>query len=534
MQSIPLLFRHSSILAICAAVFSGNALRAVAETSSGSTVELMIVYDPASSTEPATDTPVRVLEAHPIRLSVGTAAGGKSDEIRGRLALRVLEDGTVGRVRFETARPSKPIVAEIEQGLARWRFEPLERFGKRAEAWVHVVYSSSPAPVSGADAPPRSLFAVLAGYPIELWRPWAQTGAAAPVVSLPGDSAPKPPQRASAGVPGVGGQARRAAVGDNPSVSMAPGRNVLGKPGAGPSPESHAAWFSGHVTLRVDIDATGSVTAAEVVRSTASCFEPLAAATLLRWRFAPAIVAGEPAATRMIVPISTPGTIENPPPLFFKPDPSSATPWDEPPRMRHLDLPIYPQDLFAAGVTGRASARVTLDATGAATQVELLDATHPAFGHALLASIDRCQHEPARRGGRRVATTILRTAVFETDLWNRKPVAQETPALLLAAHDIQDLVAEDQLDIPLKRILGTPPAFTQESGGDAVEATVEFIVSYNGEVLAPQIVNSTNPAAGYAAVQAVASWRYAPPNFRGGSADVLARATFAGGMVPRR
>ena len=43
------------------------------------------------------------------------------------------------------------------------------------------------------------------------------------------------------------------------------------------------------------------------------------------------------------------------------------------------------------------------------------------------------------------------------------------------------------------------------------DATVEFFVDKNGDVQLPQIISCTMPEFGYAAVQAVATWRFAPP-----------------------
>ena len=57
----------------------------------------------------------------------------------------------------------------------------------------------------------------------------------------------------------------------------------------------------------------------------------------------------------------------------------------------------------------------------------------------------------------------------------------------------------------------------------AGEAKVEFFVDRNGDVQLPHIVSCSAPEFGYAAVQAIATWRYSVP--RKGGKPVTARAT---------
>jgi len=53
------------------------------------------------------------------------------------------------------------------------------------------------------------------------------------------------------------------------------------------------------------------------------------------------------------------------------------------------------------------------------------------------------------------------------------------------------------------------------------EATVEVLINEEGKVFLPRIVSASEPAFGWAAVQAVAAWRFEPPTRN--SAPVVTR-----------
>ena len=81
-----------------------------------------------------------------------------------------------------------------------------------------------------------------------------------------------------------------------------------------------------------------------------------------------------------------------------------------------------------------------------------------------------------------------------------------------------------ELDQPLKPRSRRPPVYPTalEQAGQDGEATIEFFVDKNGDAQLPRILSSTAPEFGYAAVQAVATWRFEVP--RKGGKPVVARA----------
>jgi TonB family protein len=94
-----------------------------------------------------------------------------------------------------------------------------------------------------------------------------------------------------------------------------------------------------------------------------------------------------------------------------------------------------------------------------------------------------------------------------------------------------DIIDLKDLDQPLKPLSRQPPSYplalqkTKPSG----DAVVEFFVDTNGNVQLPHVKSSSAPEFGYAAVQAVAAWKFEAPT-KGGK-TVVARAEIPVGFA---
>jgi TonB family protein len=62
---------------------------------------------------------------------------------------------------------------------------------------------------------------------------------------------------------------------------------------------------------------------------------------------------------------------------------------------------------------------------------------------------------------------------------------------------------------------------------DHGEATIEILINEEGKVFLPRVVETTDPAFGYAAVQAVVDWRFEPPTAAGKPAIVRVQVPFS-------
>ena len=75
------------------------------------------------------------------------------------------------------------------------------------------------------------------------------------------------------------------------------------------------------------------------------------------------------------------------------------------------------------------------------------------------------------------------------------------------------IVSAAELDAPLKPLSRRPPVYPTalREAGQPGQAMVEFFIDKNGDAQLPSIISSTAPEFGYAAVQAVATWRFEVP-----------------------
>ncbi len=77
-------------------------------------------------------------------------------------------------------------------------------------------------------------------------------------------------------------------------------------------------------------------------------------------------------------------------------------------------------------------------------------------------------------------------------------------------YSLVELGASGQQPKPIRQ---GPPVYPTalKKAGQPGEAVIEFFVDAKGDVQLPRIVSSTATEFGYAAVQAVATWRFEPP-----------------------
>jgi TonB family protein len=87
------------------------------------------------------------------------------------------------------------------------------------------------------------------------------------------------------------------------------------------------------------------------------------------------------------------------------------------------------------------------------------------------------------------------------------------------------IIGANDLDQPLKPLSRRPPAYPTKflSTGKTGEALIEFFVDRRGDAQLPHIISSTEPEFGYAAAQAVATWRFEAPLKSGKPATVRVR-----------
>ena len=79
------------------------------------------------------------------------------------------------------------------------------------------------------------------------------------------------------------------------------------------------------------------------------------------------------------------------------------------------------------------------------------------------------------------------------------------------------VIGVDQLDNTPRAVFQRPPNYPYQAKIDGLsgEVVVEFIVDYNGRVMNPHVVSSTNPAFEEPTLRAIGQWRFEPGRRQG-------------------
>lgn len=291
-----------------------------------------------------------------------------------------------------------------------------------------------------------------------------------------------------------------------------------------------AAAIEGMVLIEFIIGADGEVKEAIVVRSNNPAFERPAIDAVLKWRFSPGRKGGRPVNVRVQQTIT------------FNIDGGGRSPWEvqrlgsaaklpeeyrwhTAPETKHSIFPAYPYDDLAGGRTGKARVRFAIDPTGRVATALVESAATPEMGAAALAAIDGWRFAPARKADGSACWAALAMEFEFARSSANVQVSDSARRILDQVRDggkrIAELSALDAVPKPLSR---RPPIYPTalEREGRPGEAVIEFYIDEKGDAQLPRIVSASAPEFGYAAAQAVNTWRFTPP--RKGGKPVVARA----------
>lgn len=188
-----------------------------------------------------------------------------------------------------------------------------------------------------------------------------------------------------------------------------------------------------------------------------------------------------------------------------------------PPKPAKIAAPVYPFELLAKKVTGAASVACMVDVDGKVIRTDVLETTRPEFAAALAAALEATEFAYATREGEPIASVLGFHHRF--DLTSDASGNARTELLLLEQTQRQPALLGQPaaLDRPVRPRAQRAPVFPTELQRKQREgeATVEFFLDEDGRPRLPRVRHATDPAFGYAAVQAVAEWTFDPPTTHG-------------------
>jgi len=287
------------------------------------------------------------------------------------------------------------------------------------------------------------------------------------------------------------------------------------------------AGLIGSVTIDFVVDTNGQVINPYVVESNNPWFERPSIDAILQWKFQPALQAGHPVNfhSSQTFSFSLYNGGGEAPDLWTVTKSKEhdklplALQWNTPPTPVSTMFPVYPLEQLQAGLEGQVRIEYTVGPEGRVVAAKPLEATTPEFGLAVLAMIDAWRFHPAKKKDGTLAYAKLTTEyAFRTNGRGDVPVSEEAQRIL---KDIkkrpESIVALKDLDQPPKPLSRRPPVYPTalEKAGQPGQAMIEFFIDYKGDVQLPRIVSATAPEFGYAAAQAVATWRFEPPMQKG-------------------
>lgn len=304
--------------------------------------------------------------------------------------------------------------------------------------------------------------------------------------------------------------------------------------------------LEGRVTLEFNITTEGRVDDPIVVRSNNPWFERPAIDAILGWRFRPAEVDGRKVNTRASQELifSMPGIGRDGKGLWevnrgWGKDGGGLPEdfqWHKAPQAIATAFPVYPFEALQANRQGMVRVGFVVDPHGKVVASKILEEPAPELGRAVLATIDTWAFTPpAKKDGSPCFAAIAMKFNFVA-----KPGRGDVPFSYQMREILKQLKEKPEtiyslaeLDAVPKPVSRRPPVYPSAllTEGEAGQAKVEFFVDQNGDAQLPRIVSCSAPEFGYAAVQAIATWRYTVPR-KGGKA-VTARAVILLDFAPR-
>lgn len=277
--------------------------------------------------------------------------------------------------------------------------------------------------------------------------------------------------------------------------------------------------FGGKVTINFVVDTDGRVINPVISASDNPAFEEPALEALLQWKFEPATRDGKKIKSQLQIPIvfdlwhGSHTAFE----LNEHGDQSKLPPelrYDVLPKVIGVQIPVYPYAQRQNAINGSAKATMLIDQFGRVAKVKIQSADQPEFGLALTAALEGFTFDPALKDGKPVPNLLRFEQHFNlSDL----PDSEGDSLARLEKKHPEDIFNAAALDAPIKPVSRRKPNFPKSVNESVTsgEAMIECLIDKKGRVRLPRIVSATEPAFGYAAVQAVSAWWFEIPHKAG-------------------
>lgn len=201
--------------------------------------------------------------------------------------------------------------------------------------------------------------------------------------------------------------------------------------------------------------------------------------------------------------------------------------WEKTPVLFSATQQVYPRIALQARKEGSAKIKFVVGGSGRVVATQVMAATTSEMGQAALAAVETWVFTPPeKKDGVPCSALLVADVSFRFFGKEGAMVSQETrKAMRLLEKGGGKLISADKLDRPLKPVLTRNPEYplAMLKNDEIGQVEVDIIVDSNGEVQLPIAAPGTPSEFGYAAVQAVATWRFDVPRMGGKPVATTAR-----------
>ncbi len=462
--------------------------------------------------------------------------------------------------------------AAVEKGIEGWQMAPARRGGQPVPSWFWqpIIFNAKSAGPDQPEATPRLLAVTPVIVPSAIMKKMQGKTTAWGTLSLDAAGVPQKvvlePGTSDRLLPFVEAALRQWRVAparkDGQPVAaelrvaflvyppMAPVPTNLCPPRVDPRSQKQPIYpramatsgIEGRVLVVFVVDKEGRVRNPVVDNSNNPAFDEPAIECVLKWKFEPATVDGEPVNTRMSVPIifgfdrvhgQEAYTVDSPSWKAKERMPEELV-YDVNPKILGIVNPVFPYAALRDDKKGRAAVLLAINPTGNVVQTKVIEAALPEFGLALAAAAETFKFDPALKNGNRVRAVLKIEQEFSSHAENRIITDDDLALLRLEKKKPESIVGANKLDAPLRPLSRRSPVFPLALRGkaDHGEARIELLIDEKGHPRLPRIAAASDPAFGYAAVQAAAQWLFEPPMSGGKPAIVRVIVPFAFEIKP--
>lgn len=302
------------------------------------------------------------------------------------------------------------------------------------------------------------------------------------------------------------------------------------------------AGIEGEVLVVFDVTPEGRVRNAWVARSNHPGFDEAAIEAVEAWRFTPGVVDGRPVYTRISVPmvfrIQGDGEVgfRIRRPRKFSPETPEAMQFERPPELKNYVVPSYPREALLADEGAKVTVGFLIGPDGLVHRAEPIGEAPAALAAAAVAAVEGFAFRPGSRAGEPCYAGVRIEFQFRPNGTGDVPVTAEDRRILRllekSPEKVVPLAELDAVPKPRSRRPPFPPLIARDQ--PAGEANVEFVIDRKGFARLPRLIDASHPAFGYAAMQAISTWRFEPPRKEGRPVDALVRipVRFGGKAAP--